>query len=187
MRRWEAIDWWIAVISPLGCLLLAVPLFAALNHVSMRVQTGAVSPTAWLDARHQADQALATGRFGDAIRASNEAYAEALASRQWLAMLEVGDLAIRIGDATGSRTAAQTRARECYWSALLRARRDGALEGVLRVAEAFARLGDREIAQQALEVAAPLAERRSPEARERYRSTVERLRIRPLTLTGAAR
>lgn len=187
MKRWEAIDWWIAVISPLGCLLIAVPLFAALNHVSTRVQTGSASPTAWLDAQHRADQAIAAGRPGDAIRAWHEAYAEALASRQWLAMVEVGDLSIRIGNATGSQTAARTRARECYWSALLRARRDGALEGVLRIAEAFARLGDREVAQQALELAGTLAERRSPEARERYRSTVERLRIQAFTLTGAAR
>ena len=181
MRRWEAVDWWVAVVSPVACLLIAVPLFAALNHVSMRVQSVSASPTAWLDAQHQADRAIAAGRFGDAVRAWHEAYAEAPASRQWLAMAEVGDLSIRIGDATGSQTAARARARECYFSALLRARRDGALDGVLRIAEAFARLGEREVAQQAIDVGAALAERRSPDARARYELSTERLRMPPLS------
>lgn len=185
-RRSETIDWWVAVVSPIACLLIAVPLFVALSHVSARVQPGAASPTAWLDAQQQADQAIALGRFGDAVRAWHEAYAEALVSRQWVAMAEVGDLSVRIGAATGSRTAAEARARECYFSALLRARRDGALDGVLRIAEAFARLGDRDVAEQALDVGAALAERRSPDARARYQHTAERLRMPALTVNGVA-
>jgi hypothetical protein len=42
-------------------------------------------------------------------------------------------------------------------SALCRARRDGSFDGVLRVAEAFAALGDHEVVDQCLRIAERLA------------------------------
>jgi hypothetical protein len=183
MNRWEPVDWWIVVVGPLGCLLIAVPLFAALNHVTARIPTPPLRP-AWQETVQQADQAIAERRLADAVRAWHDAHAEALVSRQWMPMVEVGDLSLRVGEATGARGAARARARECYFAALMRARRDGALDGMLRVAESFARLGDRHVVQQVLDAAGTLAERRTRDGAEQYRTTLERLRIRALAVTG---
>src|SRR5438445_11856052 len=70
-----------------------------------------------------------------------DAYRAALGSRRWDAMVEVGDAALRIGEATGDREVAAARARRCYLEALFRARDQRSVDGVPRVAEAFAALG----------------------------------------------
>lgn len=185
MRRWEAVDWWIAVFGPLAFVVLTIPLLAALNAVTAPREAAPVAAPAWRDARARADQALATRDMGEAVRAWHAAHAAALAARDWVAMLEVGDLARRIGEASDIRVPATARARESYLIALFRARRDGALDGVLRSAEAFAALGDAEIVDQALRVAERLVAHGPPDARETYRQAEERLRARPVTATDA--
>ena len=58
-----------------------------------------------------------------------------------------------------ARSVYEGRARRVYLTALLRARRHGSLDGVLAAGEAFGRLGDREVVQQALAVATDMARR----------------------------
>lgn len=97
------------------------------------------------------------GRISLAIFTWQDAYSLALASREWESFLEVGDAAIAIGDASGSRVGWIPKARECYTIALLRARRQTSLEGVLRTTRALAALGDRDGTAQGLAIARSLA------------------------------
>ncbi len=57
------------------------------------------------------------------------------------------------GTVSGSRT----NARQAYLNALIRAHRDGSIEGMRRTAAAFAALGDHAVATQCLRVADELA------------------------------
>ena len=84
-----------------------------------------------------------------AHRALKEADLAALKSKLWESMFDVGDGYMRIG--------AGTEARRCYLIALYRARAEGSVDGVLRVAEALGVLGERAIAAQALAIGQQLA------------------------------
>jgi hypothetical protein len=96
--------------------------------------------------------AIDRGDAGTAAHAWRDAYVEALRTRRWEAMLDVGDAAVRI-DTLTRRPRQPTRfiaeARQAYLSALFRARDARDSEGLQRVGQAFARLGDREMAARA--------------------------------------
>ena len=78
-------------------------------------------------------------------------------------------------------------ARRVYLSALFRARQQRSLDGVLHVAEAFAALGDRDAARQALVMASAMsAGSRRAEVAERMRAIRERLEGRMPAASGAA-
>ena len=68
-------------------------------------------------------------------------------------MLAVGDAALRLGEVIRGPRVAVTQAREAYLAALFRARDRRSLDGVLRAAEAFDRMGDGELADRARRVA----------------------------------
>ena len=74
-------------------------------------------------------------------------------------MVDVGDAYLRIGEVAELRPAVQAKARNAYLAALFRARRHESFEGLLRVAEGYAGLGDRDVAEQCLRLAGPLAAR----------------------------
>ena len=81
---------------------------------------------------------------------------------------EVGEAYLRIGELANERQAAPPTARRLYLTAFFRARQQGSLDGVLRTAEVFAALGDREVLIQCLRVADQVAERaHDPQARAR--------------------
>jgi len=113
--------------------------------------------------------ALASPNVTAAEEAWHEAHRAALGSRQrWDGLIEVGEAYLRIGELANERQAAQPTARRLYLTALFRARQQSSLDGVLRTAEAFAALGDREVVIQCLRVADQVAERaRDPQARAR--------------------
>jgi hypothetical protein len=98
-----------------------------------------------------ADQALARGDATAARLALQEALRAALASRRWDAMLEVGYAARRAGNLPA--------ARQAWLTALMRARHASAVEGLLGAADAFASIGDREVADQCMSAARDLANR----------------------------
>jgi hypothetical protein len=100
---------------------------------------------------------LEAGHVDVAVRAWHDAYGAALESRSWESMVAVGDAFMKIGHAAGAPRGARTNAREAYLTALIRARRNHSVEGALRSAEAFARLGDRAIVEQSLYIATKLA------------------------------
>jgi len=107
----------------------------------------------------QVDDALGRQDLVGARRASQAAYELARQSRSWRALVDAADAHRRIATAPAGTPAAASRAREIYLAALTRARAEGSLEGVLGAAEGFAALGDRDVAEQALHIAAKLAAR----------------------------
>jgi hypothetical protein len=102
------------------------------------------------------EEALARGDAAASLRAWQQAFEAARMSRGWRGLVEVGDARMRIGAQTNG-TAAAPRARQLYLTALSRARAEGSVDGTLQVAEGFSRLGDREVTEQVLRVAASLA------------------------------
>ena len=128
------------------------------------------------------DEALARQDLSVAVRAWHAAYSAALGSRRWTGMADVGDAYLRIGEAAGLRKPWEPRAREVYLNALLRARHEGSLDGVLRVAGAFAALGDTDVVEGALRIAERLATKLN--SRDQVRAARERLMTRMLA-TGA--
>jgi hypothetical protein len=156
---------------------LAVATIAAALQVTA-AHVGRVVPkrrAAWVAPLETMNQAIERGDLSSAELAHREAYRAAIASRRWEALLDVGDAALQIGEATRSRKALETEARRLYLSALLRARAEHSLDGVLRATEAFARLGDRDVVEQGLNIARGLAGS-DPEALARVRALAERSR-----------
>lgn len=107
------------------------------------------------------DEALAVRDVKAAVEAWREAYALALGGVGWEGMVAVGDAYLRIGDFLDFRRAFLGDTRASYRVALFRARQERSLEGLLRVTEAFAALGDGAIAEYALKLAEALALQRS--------------------------
>jgi hypothetical protein len=103
------------------------------------------------------DQALGEKNPSRAISEWREAYGEAFRSGQWEALVAVGDAALRVDAAAGPRAGFHAEARRAYLAALMRARAQRSAAGAARIAEAFARLGDREMAELAMRIAADLS------------------------------
>ena len=106
------------------------------------------------------DQALARHDVGAAVGAWHDAYGAALASRGWESMLAVGDAFLRIGAEAGTASGSRSNARQAYLNALIRAHRDGSVDGLRRTAAAFAALGDHAVATRCRHVADELAANR---------------------------
>ncbi len=142
------------------------------------------SAAPWVAPLRTVDDALAQEDVSAAQRAWHTAYVAALGSGRWDGMVEVGEMYARIGDAQGDRKLSRPRARQLYREALFRARSQGSLDGVLRVAGAFAALGDREVVEQCLRIAEGLAARAGdPQVRDRVYAFREQLTNQLLTLT----
>jgi hypothetical protein len=159
-------------------LVLAAAVVIGLAATSDAGPQGAtrIGEVPWLAHLRVVEAALVRGDLGDAERAWQEAYLAALGSWRWDGMLEVAHAYLRIGQAAGRQQASAARARNLYLAALLRAREQRSLDGVLRTAEAFARLGDRDMVQQCLRMAETLAsETRDPHAPARIRAFTIRL------------
>jgi hypothetical protein len=131
----------------------------------------------WVARLEAVDGALARHDVSAAVRARQEAYTAALGSGRWEGMVAVGDATLRIGDASATRKAAEAQARQAYLTALFRARDQHSVEGVLRTAEAFAALGDRDVVAQSLSMARTLAVAQGDHAAQE--------RIEVLRLAGA--
>lgn len=133
----------------------------------------------WSPHLRKVDEALAERNVSAAERAWQEAYLATLRSPRWEGMVELGDAYLRIGEAAGGRQFALLKARERYLAALLRARQQGSLGGVLRTAEAFAALGDRALVDESLRIAEEVsAKANDPEARERVRVFAQEMAAR---------
>lgn len=116
----------------------------------------------------------------------HKAYVAALGSRGWEGMLEVGHASLRIGEVAKGRKVAQAKAREAYLSALFRARSQGSVEGVLRTAEAFSAVGDREAVERCFAIAEGLiAQRRAAEPPERAAALVNQFAAKLRGAQGA--
>jgi hypothetical protein len=99
------------------------------------------------------DAAIARSDLSRAVYEWRDAYGAALRTRRWDAMSAAGDAALRV-DALARRgpggpSAFRAEARRAYLRALFLARAAGSVHGVDRVANAFASLGDFEMAARA--------------------------------------
>ena len=102
------------------------------------------------------DRALRAGNVGAGMAAWHPTYAAALRDRGWAGLISVADARLRIERAAGFQKAGESKARELYLMALFRARHEGSVAGVIRAAIAFDQLGDRDVAMQAMRIAATL-------------------------------
>jgi hypothetical protein len=109
-----------------------------------------------------------------ALRSWREAYRRLEARGGADELVEAGDLYRQLGEASGAPAAFDDKAREIYALALARARRDESVHGILRVAEAFAALGDRSSLERALAIARSLAAS-DPEAKADVRAFAARI------------
>jgi hypothetical protein len=103
------------------------------------------------------DSAVNASNASAAVLAWRHAYSAALDQPGWRGLVEVAGAALRIAAIPGFQKAAESRARESYWTALFRARRQGSLNGVLDAAEAFGALGDRVMVEQCIRIGERLA------------------------------
>jgi hypothetical protein len=119
------------------------------------------------------DRALGQCDLNGARRAWENAHLAAVESVGWEGLIEVGRACLRIGGATGGRSAAGPTARRAYFAALYRACRENSFEGILRAAAAFDDLGDREVVEECLGLAELQAD--GAQTRRRVAAFVERL------------
>src|SRR5262245_13988488 len=178
------------VMKARGFLLLALPLAASLLLTvgAMLARAGHATDRApWVGAIRAMDEALARGDVRAALRAREDARLAALGSPRWEGMAMVGDATLRLGQRAGLVTALEPAARRAYVFALHRARREGSLDGVLYITEAFATLGDHGMVRKGLAIAENVAvASREPQARERVRALEERLAAEMLQAGGAS-
>jgi hypothetical protein len=146
----------LSVALAIAVLLIALAIVEAIGGQARP------EPAPWDEYLKSMEDALAAG---DAWLL-RQAHWVALGSRRWEGMLEVGDAAVRAGNVTAARTA--------YLTAAYRARRLRSFEGILGAVEAFAALGDREVAEQWLGVAREFAQP-SESARARVRAVADNL------------
>jgi hypothetical protein len=162
------------------CLALGAAALAAVLEVELAGSSGARPDVPWQSSLREMDRALARGDIRSAATAREDAYRAAFMSRRWEALLAAGDATLQLGEAVHSRRAAEAEARRCYLSALFRARAARSLDGVLRVTEAFVRLGDREVVQLGIRIAYDLAGE-DEVAQERVRVVAQRWASRELS------
>ena len=121
------------------------------------ISESTTSLTPWTAHLEAMDTAIAANNASAAVLSWRHAYAAALDQPGWRGLVDVAGAALRIGTIPGFKKAAESRARESYWTALFRARRQGSLNGVLDTAEAFGTLGDRVMVEQCIRIAERLA------------------------------
>lgn len=114
---------------------------------------GAVVSDMWRGHIQTVDRALGRHDVDQARQAWEKAHLAAVESFSWEGLLASGQASLRIGGAIGARPSAEASARRAYFIALYRACRANSFEGILRTAEAFADLGDREIVEECLGLA----------------------------------
>ncbi len=149
MRR-SHIPWAIMILLPGVVLVSAVGLPWVHGPTTLpSVRTLPTQPgatPAWPTHIRRVDEALAQGALQAAESNWLVAHLEASRARTWEAWIGVGDAALRLGEATGLRTAHLLRARYAFRKALLIAQEARSRTGVLAAADSFAALGDQALA-----------------------------------------
>ena len=171
---------WYTPLVILGVAVLVLLIIAlAIVEVLVAATPAVPGPTGWSTPLERADEALRDGDVAQALAWWREARAQALRSGQWEGLIEVGDASRRLGARGGFRHDGEASARDAYMAALLRARRQHSVDGVLRAAVAFGELGDREVAAHAVRIAEHQAGH-DPRAREHVRAVADRWMTSPL-------
>lgn len=119
-----------------------------------------VSPVAWREPLSRAEIALANGELRQAEQAWEEARRAAIRWRTPHGLLEVGVAYLSIGEATRDRQTAVARARQLFLESLFQARRRRDADGIAAAAQAFASLGDCEVAERAHAIVLAMSSKR---------------------------
>jgi hypothetical protein len=173
--RWSMVPCLIA----LAIVLAGFRLADVAPGVAVGEPARAAAEAPWAEHVGTLDAALARQDLPAAWRAWHAGYGAARRSPRWEGFVVMGDAALRIGARPEASALALARARTSYLAGLFRARQQRALDGVLRTAEGFTGLGDREVVEQCLRVARVLAaESRDPEAAARVRTISGQLAAR---------
>jgi hypothetical protein len=150
--------------------------FALITRNAGSLTTVESSNSPWAIHIQRMDDALARKDVGGAEMEWHSAYVEAISSRGWEGLIEVGNAYLRTGELAKGRLPAEAEARRLYLAGLFRARNQDSLGGVLQATEAFAALGDREVAAHGIRIAEDLAERQdTPGAGTQVRAFAARL------------
>jgi hypothetical protein len=112
----------------------------------------------WMRHMGEAEAALAAGDGPAALASLRAAHQAAVRMERWEALAAVGDAARRSGEMAAPARHAVSTASRAYLAGLAVARERRSVEGVLRVAEGFAALGDREMVEYCVGVAGRLAQ-----------------------------
>jgi len=125
------------------------------------------------------DHAIARQDLVSAARAWKQARELGLRARGWQGPADAADATLRFAAAAHNGRDAAPVARELFLVSLFRARAEGSVDGTLRAAEGFVRLGDHDAAVLALRLADGVAARSGDsQAPARVRLASERL-LRP--------
>ena len=136
-----------------------------------------VFTNSWRGHLRSVDRALGQRDVDEARRAWKDAHLAAVESFSWEGLIATGQASLRIGDATEGRPLAEPAARRAFFAALYRACRENSVEGILRAAEAFDDLGDREVVEECLGLAELQVD--GEQTRRRVADFVGRLGVSP--------
>ena len=183
-RHWPAVPLWLLAV--LGCGAL-VTLILAEAGFRIRIERGpdAAETRSTGVILERLERALEQGDARAAQRAWHEAHVSALRAG-WQTRVAVGEAALRLRDTGQDPQAASARARQSYLAALFVARAERSREGAVRVAEAFAALGDEEPAAQSLRVADAISAPADADLEARRETLRARLSRAPTLTTGAS-
>lgn len=153
-RRWGST----AAFWAVGVLLA----WSVIDVTAPAAQARTPAPAAaWRDSLSRAEIALANGEMRQAEQAWEEARRAAIRSRMPHGLLEVGVAYLNIGEATRDRQTAVARARQLFLESLFRARQRRDVDGIAAAGQAFASLGDCEVAERAHAVVLSLSSKRA--------------------------
>lgn len=186
MKESVAARWYVtlivAAVSMIGLMILVV----ACVEVLTAAAAAPFVPPPWHVSLARVNEAVERKDYPAAARLWHEAYLAATSARRWEGLVEVADTYRRLGELGGFEAVARARARELYLTALLRARAEASLDGVLRVAAAFVELEDREVVEQCIQIAQHVAQQgQDPLGPLRVRMFVDRWNERVLGVERA--
>ena len=147
MNRIQWAGFGVVIVAILAVITVVVSTRQAPGSMSSRGRD--TSAESWAAHLASVDRALEDRDLGMANRRWRDAYGIALRSQQWEPMITAGEAARRIGQVSGDRRSFDAETRQCYLTALFRARAQRSLEGVLLAADAFEELGDVAVAKGA--------------------------------------
>jgi len=179
-RAWSS-RWPVQFIVAVAAMIALMLLVVIVSEVIAGHAVAAESQIAWKTHLDKVEDAVSKNDLTQAVMLWPEAYAAALRSRHWEGMVAVADVYRRLGGLAGFGRASEAKARRIYLAALFRARQEGSLDGVLRVAEAFADLGDREVVDRCIDIARTVAvQARDARGEQRVRVFTERWAVHKL-------
>jgi hypothetical protein len=143
-----------------------------IDHVLEETEIDVTGP--WSEHLRAMDRALTRRDEAEALRAWEHAHLAAVESLRWEGLIAAGQAYLRLGQVAPTLPTSEATARRAFFAALYRACRENSFDGVMRAADAFAALGDREVVDECLGLAELLAE--EDEGRRRVAAFVEHLR-----------